>query len=196
MAAMFPDEGRESPRHRARNLLALVQALAEASRPGESLEDYRSRLGRRLAALARAESLLPEREGEEAPSVGRLVRGELANWGLGEDSLVALAGPLAPIRPQAVRMLALALHELAANAAEHGALARDGGGLAISWERKGGDVVIEWRETCASASPDAPRGFGRELIEEGLPHQLGATVDYRLGPEGLICRIVAQIAAD
>ncbi|MFJ5486216.1 hypothetical protein ACIKTA_00580, partial [Hansschlegelia beijingensis] len=129
-------------------------------------------------------------------SVGLLVRGELVSWGLGEDSRVALSGPVAPIRPRAVRMLALALHELAANAIEHGALAQEDGRLTVVWDRQGGDAVLEWRETGAAASPDAPRGFGRELIEEGLAHQLGGTVDYRLAPEGLSCRIVAPIATD
>ena len=194
MTGVFP-EGRESARHRTRNLLAVVRALAGASRPDESAEDLRRRFNARLEALGRAESLLPEQEGEAAPTLDQLVLGELRSWRLEEDGRVSLAGPTVALRPTAVRLLALALHELAANAVEHGALAQDGGRLAIAWSREGPNVLMDWRETRASACALRPSGFGRELIEEGLPHQLGAQVSYSLAPEGLVCRIVAPVAA-
>ncbi|HVI28247.1 HWE histidine kinase domain-containing protein [Hansschlegelia sp.] len=192
---MFPEE-RESARHRTLNLLAVVRALAAASRPDESVEDHRRRFSRRLEALGRAESLLPGQDGEPSPALDQLVRGELRSWRLEEDGRVSLTGPTVALRPGAVRLLALALHELAANAVEHGALARDGGRLAIAWDRAGPDVLVDWREIHAATSAPRPPGFGRELIEEGLPHQLGAQVSYSLEPAGLVCRIVAPVAAD
>lgn len=73
------------------------------------------------------------------------------------------------------------------NAAKYGALSRDGGALAISWEEaSGGDCRLYWRESGGpTIGPIGRKGFGSALIERSIPYDLGGTsrVDYR--PEGL-----------
>jgi CheY-like chemotaxis protein len=103
--------------------------------------------------------------------------------------------------------LALVLHELATNAAKHGALAGTGGRLAVGW-RLGPEALLtlDWVETRPSdGSTDAPSierarrsqpsgGFGSTLLGRVVEAQLGGTIDHVLGPEGLRCRIAVPLA--
>ena len=74
-----------------------------------------------------------------------------------------------------------------------------GGRLGIRWELRDGPagphLHIDWHEdglTRAGAGPADPRaggGYGRVLIEQALPHSLGARTTYAPGPTGLRCTI-------
>lgn len=190
-------------RRRTRNLMATIRAVAGASREAAgTVEDYHARFVRRLDALARAQAFLSgSPDGRIA--LGAVIRVELAAAGAIERDeardRVSLDGPSeVALRPEKVQLLELALHELSDNAVRHGALARSGGRLAVGWRLDDDDpqiVRIEWRETGGSPGGGLQRGFGRELIEDGLPFQLDASVDYDFGPEGLICTISAPIGA-
>jgi two-component sensor histidine kinase len=87
----------------------------------------------------------------------------------------------------------MALHELAANAVLHGALASSGGRAALRWTvDDSGEVVLEWRETGAAAGP-APQagmtGLGLTMLQTTVRHQLDGEVAFEWLPDGLLCRI-------
>lgn len=191
--------------HRTRNLITVVRALADRTLGNAlSLDDFRERFGRRLAALARVQGLLSQLAAGERVAFDELLRSELTGLGAidGAAARVTLGGPAGvPLRSGAVQILALALHELGTNAVKYGALSplNTGGRLAVSWriDPARGDgpplLHVEWRESGvampgeAAASPDG--GYGRELIERALPYQLGAETTYALGPDGVRCTI-------
>jgi two-component system CheB/CheR fusion protein len=85
-----------------------------------------------------------------------------------------------------------ALHELATNALKHGAFKHEDGKLSVAWtvQPETGAVRLDWKEAWSSpVKVSARRGFGRSLIEQALPSQLGAKTKFELTPSGLGCSI-------
>jgi two-component sensor histidine kinase len=111
----------------------------------------------------------------------------------GGGGRIALRGPPVSIGPTAAAALALALHELATNAARHGALSRPQGRVALSWgETAPGGIRMTWRETGgpAVAGPPERRGFGSTLIRQSVTHQLGGQVRFDWSDtEGLVVSV-------
>ena len=126
--------------------------------------------------------------------------------GAGSGPKVTLNGPpKVRLRSSTVQTLALALHELATNALKYGALAASEGELSISWHLVHGPegkrhLRVEWEERGLAVPPTegsgARRGYGRELLEQALPYQLGADTRYELSPEGVRCSIDLPISTD
>lgn len=195
--------------HRTRNLIGVVQAIADRSLEDSlSLDDFQERFWNRLAALARVNGLLSRLDDNDRISFDELVRCELAGHGVvdaeGHGPQVALDGPRGiRLRSSTVQTLALGLHELATNAIKHGALAKREGRLAVRWSLvTGADgepwLRVDWQESGASLiaiNMKAPRrGAGRDLIEKALPYQLKAKVRYDLSPGGVHCTITLPIS--
>jgi PAS domain S-box-containing protein len=178
--------------HRAKNVLAVVQSLAQLT-PFEDKAQYVQALSGRIGSLARAHSLL---------STGRwsgvdlhdLLRLELDPYGGEGGGQVVIDGPPALIDAQAAQSLALVIHELATNASKYGALSRPLGRLNVSWiwdsSGPGGDVLrLTWREDAgATIAPPARRGFGSTLIESAVK-QVGGRVELTWRPQGLKVRL-------
>jgi PAS domain S-box-containing protein len=165
--------------HRVKNALATVQALADQTLrgadgdPGRFVTDFTAR----LRTLARAHDLLTRR-GWEPAGLGEVARAALELWlEEGGDCRVSLAGTdEAMVSPRQAQALVLALHELATNAAKHGALSRPGGRVELCGRMgAGGVLTLEWSETGGPpvAGPPVRRGFGTRLLERGLPQDLG-----------------------
>ena len=87
--------------------------------------------------------------------------------------------------------MALAVHELTTNAVKYGALCEPAGRLDVAWRlidtSAGQRLSLEWREAGVRALDSQPHrnGFGRELIERGLPYELGATTALEFAPGGV-----------
>jgi two-component system CheB/CheR fusion protein len=184
--------------HRTRNLLAVVRSISQQTmRTSADLDEFAREFSDRLAALSRVQGLLSKGDGVSV-TLGELVRGEIMAHGAEPDGdRVAVDGPEVPLSSREVQVLTLALHELATNAAKHGALARDGGRVVISWKlgkANGGaqELTIRWKECGVPldvAQAEAKRGFGRELIERALPYDLGARTSFSFGPDGVSCEL-------
>ena len=180
--------------HRTRNLLAVVRSIAsQTASTVESLHEFQAAFDRRLGALSRVQGLLSRTEGE-AVTVESLLRMELDavtdDW-----SRIEVDGPRVLVGDGTLQTLTLVIHELSTNAARHGALSDPQGRIVIHWFRRddregdAGHLVIEWREKFSARTPDParPRGFGRQLIEEAIPYQLGASTRFILEETGLHC---------
>jgi PAS domain S-box-containing protein len=203
--------------HRVKNSLAVALALADQTRraceaANHPAERFHGDFQTRIVALAAAHDLLTREHWEGAP-LTKLVRTALAPHAGKADasaaSRVSASGPPVRLAPETAIALAMAMHELATNAAKHGALSVPAGRVEVAWRvepaapdgRKGGAagrvLVLEWSEHGgpAVAGPPKRRGFGSRLIERGLPIQLGrgGTVDLDFAPEGLRCRIRAPL---
>jgi len=186
--------------HRVRNILAVVRSLARRTiEMSPTLQEFEQGFDGRLATLARTQNVLT-RSGEISLELGELVRDELAAVGAALGEHVKVSGPEVKLRHRAAEALALATHELATNALKHGALAVEGGRLEVSWRvvpsPAGRLLSMEWREQGVSFPDGAPTrsGFGRELIEQGLPYELGAATSLEFSAAGL--RAIIQFPLD
>ncbi len=185
--------------HRTRNLISVVEAIArETMATTGSVDTFMVEFTTRLAALSRVQGLLSRSE-REPITIRALVRMELAAVGAEAESPRAIvAGPEVRLRKRSVQILALAIHELATNAQKYGALASDDGRLSVRWDvERGTDenacLALEWRETGTKDRLDraAPRrcGYGRTLIEQGLPYTLSAQTEFEFGEDAFRCSI-------
>ena len=87
--------------------------------------------------------------------------------------------------------LSLMLHELATNAAKHGALSTADGRLTIRWQFDPGqpDLEFYWREENGPAVSAPQRtGFGSKLIQS-IAAQLGGTAHLTYNREGVEARL-------
>jgi two-component system, chemotaxis family, CheB/CheR fusion protein len=190
--------------HRARNLLGVVEGIAaEIVHDCDTIDTFRDRFGDALAALSRAQDLLSRGDGHPV-TVGTLLRTELTALNGGRlDRRVTLDGPEFALGDTAAQMLALAIHELGTNARKYGALSDRAGRLAVTWRLRGGRanrrVVLEWLEQGLAALQRVGTpmtGYGRRLIEQGLPSSLDATTSYEVGDGAVRCTIDLPLDAE
>jgi two-component sensor histidine kinase/PAS domain-containing protein len=181
--------------HRSKNLLAVIQAMArQTARHAGSVESFLTQFGARLQALAASHDLLV-RESWYGASLGELIRSQLGGYLEGSANQVSIEGPSIALKPEAAQNLGLALHELAVNAAEFGALSVPSGRVSITWsQRDGGDdnsVELNWQERLGPKVKIRRRkGFGSMVIERNLVRALDAEVNLDFDPSGLRCHIV------
>lgn len=178
--------------HRAKNLLAVVQAVVRMAGAGEASMAV---VADRIAALARAHDLLARAEWRGAP-LREVAEQELAPYHDPEGlPLAIIHGPEVMLAATATQPVAMLLHELATNAAKHGALAR-GDRVHLSWQVDGALLRLRWTETggngVAGAVPER-RGFGSRVIDSTVRGQLGGTIERDWRPEGLDCRIALPL---
>ncbi|MET7248189.1 CheR family methyltransferase [Methylobacterium sp. EM32] len=187
--------------HRVKNILAVVRSVANRTAEGQtSLADFTMRFDGRLGALARVQNILT-RSPDVATDLAELIGEEVLSHAVRDGGQVTLDGPEVRLPQRTAETLGLALHELATNAIKYGALARPEGRIAITWDVYGAGphrrLRLEWQESGVTLLPTAParRGFGRELIEQGLVYEFGATtaLDYR--PGGVRCVIEMPVRA-
>jgi PAS domain S-box-containing protein len=174
--------------HRAKNALALVQSILRLSR-AKSLPAYITAVEGRIKALSRAHTILSQSRWHGA-DLRSLVNEELAPYRNGDAERIKTAGPEIHLQPSAAQTLALALHELATNAAKYGALSSVAGRLQLSWWLKEGALKIDWNEGGGPATK-APgqNGFGTRIIHASIEQQLLGRADFDWRQEGLRCVI-------
>ena len=178
--------------HRARNALAIIQAIVRLSR-AKTISDYKSTVEGRIMALARAHTLLSESRWRGA-DFDTLVAEELAPYRAEYGDRIAAIGPPVSLQPITAQTLALSLHELATNAAKYGALSSSEGTLSVSWELRAGRLAVLWRETGVRLGEShATQGFGLKLISTSVEQQLGGKANFEWTPSGLRCDIVVPL---
>jgi PAS domain S-box-containing protein len=184
--------------HRSKNLLAVIQAMArQTARNARSADRFLEQFGARLQALARSHDLLVQ-EGWHGASLQELIRSQLGTYFDRSGSQISVEGPPVSLRPEAAQSLGLALHELATNAAQFGALSLPSGRVSITWawqhHRVPPAIEILWAETGGpEVSTPEQRGFGSLVVERNLARSLEAEVDLTFGSEGVRCRIVIPV---
>jgi len=185
--------------HRVKNTLAAVISIAGQSFPGNrEVEGSRRAFGARIRALAQTHSRLAEGEWSGV-DFETLLRDELAPFCRPDGSSLRCSGPAVRLKPRAAVTLGMALHELASNAALHGALSLTGGSVEIGWttvtDGSRRRLGITWTEQGGPAvRPPAHGGFGRLMLERAVAADLGGTVALDFAPAGFRCTIALPLA--
>jgi two-component sensor histidine kinase len=188
--------------HRAKNTLAVVQSVLRLT-PADEPRTFAAAVQARVAALARAHSLLAE-GGWSGADLRAVAERELAPYTSTHPergTAISLDGPPVSLAAAAVQPLAMVLHELATNAAKHGALSIPDGAVEVRWRagrRAGEDEMLRLRWTEAGGPPIAGspkrRGFGTRVVEATVRGQLGGSVERRWEPTGLVIEIAIPLA--
>ena len=193
--------------HRAKNALAVVQSVLRLTPRDEPAAAFAA-VEARVAALARVHSLLAE-GGWSGADLRAVAERELAPYtaaprrrdATARGPLVSLDGPPVPLAAAAVQPFAMVLHELATNAAKHGALSAPGDVVEVRWRagcRAEDDDMLRlcWTETGGPPVAGAParRGFGTRVVEATVRGQLGGSVERRWEPSGLVVEIAVPLA--
>lgn len=174
--------------HRAKNALALVQSIIRLTRAG-SIPAYIESVEGRIKALSRAHAVLALSRWQGA-DLGGLVEEEFAPFRTADAEKIVVEGPRVLLRPTPAQTLALALHELATNAAKYGALSSLAGRVRLTWEIKGDDLILRWDETGAPPAKVPPTpGFGTRIIRASVEGQLSGEVRFDWRSEGLQCML-------
>lgn len=175
--------------HRVKNTLAnVLSILSLTKRRAKSLDDFAEGLEGRIRSLSATHDLLTVSEWSTTPMCS-VVEAELGHFADDATEGLTVEGPDVELAPKDALSFGLAIHELATNAAKYGALSVPGGAVSIKWKLVGNHLAeIEWRE---SGGPEVPqirkRGFGMELIEKIVAHELRYPVKIEFAREGVIC---------
>ena len=184
--------------HRICGLMSVIGAAARwsARRPTD-FEEYASHLDGRLGALARAQ-LNALRAPFGSVELHDLIAEELLAHALVEGERLRISGPKLRLSGRAISLLWLVVHELAVNSVKYGALASARGRIAVVWRLQPSDAAcIEMRWTEREGPPvqqDRRSGFGTEVIERRLAHELGGAGAISFAPAGLECRIAMPLS--
>lgn len=181
--------------HRVKNTLANVLSIATLTRRrSTSLDEYADALDGRIRALSATHDLLTQSDWSTTP-IGAVVAAELAPYAQSERGVLNIEGPMVELAPNDALSLGLALHELATNAAKFGALSTPGGRVSVRWKRVRDDLAqVDWAESDGpEVAPMRPRGFGTDLIEKIVAHELKHPVDLVFAPEGVRCSLKVPV---
>lgn len=179
-------------RHRMRSTLALLRHVIRRSADrATDIEDYVAHLVDRVDAVARAQTTADD---QGAIDLHTMLAEELIRFRIMEGEQLEMAGPSVQFCARPGQAIALAIHELALNAIQHGPLGCDEGRLTVTWHVEGQPpdhaLIFKWRETGSTspAVPSAP-GFGTDTLVGMLAHELGATTKFAYDRVGLSCII-------
>jgi two-component sensor histidine kinase len=183
--------------HRVKNTLATVQSLAAQSlRSAPDPAAFRQNFEARLLALSKTHDLLT-RSFWESADLRDILEGELSPHARDDFIRCRLDGPSVHLIPKQALALGMVAHELATNAAKHGALSRLSGQVTVQWsvEGDGRMLQLEWRERGGPPTrPPARNGFGTRLLEATIVRELAGSLEQIFAPEGMTCRIGFRIA--
>lgn len=182
-------------RHRMKNLLAIVRALAtQTAVEGRSGKEYRDAFLGRFEAVIRAENLALAGSAED--DLSALI--EQALGPVGPDQCRVEPGPPVRLKRSQIVPISLILHELVANAWKYGALSRPGGVAHLTWsvasEAERSVLHFAWREENGPpVAPPTHSGFGSRLIQYSAQQGLGGSAELNYEPAGLRVHVTAPI---
>lgn len=171
--------------HRSNNLLAVIQAMLRLTK-ADSAEDFRASFQGRLSALANVQRLFSASRWTGA-SLRTVVQEELRPYASTEGDRIRIAGEDILLPAALAQAIAVAVHELATNAAKYGSLSTPSGRVEISWSAD--PLSLRWSESGGPPVEEPTRkGFGVDAVDS-LVRMLRGRITRQWRPEGLSCRL-------
>ena len=154
----------EEIHHRTRNLFAVVHSVVARSFAGKrTVEEAETAVLGRLHSLAQTHAMLNNQQTQVA-DLTDVIRNELSPF----SGRVTIEGPPLLLVAKAAQNFALAVHELATNAAKYGALSNPSGSVRTTWliDEPAGTLHFRWEER-GGPPVVAPtrKGFGSTVLE-------------------------------
>jgi PAS domain S-box-containing protein len=187
---------------RVENLLGRIATIvADMRRDVPSVDQYAEALQRRIRSMADIYALLSQ-DHWHGTNLTKLVRHQLAPYATDANTIIngQDIGQNVELTAEASQVLAMVLHELAANASEYGALSTPHGRVEMNWNRApSGDserLFIEWREFGGRPIAAPPKsGYGLNLIRDLVQRELGGAVAFEFASAGVCCKIEFPLQA-
>jgi PAS domain S-box-containing protein len=175
--------------HRARNVLATVQATVRLSQ-SDTPEGLKRAIDGRIRALANVHTLFAQSHWSGA-ELHSLITQELSPYCQNGETRVRIEGPDLFLEPNTAQTIAVTLHELATNAAKYGALSVPEGSVRIGLSREAdGQLAIRWTESDGPATePPARQGFGTRVMKSVIESQSKGEIRFDWRASGLVCEI-------
>lgn len=184
--------------HRAKNLLAVVQAVARQTAKSGDPSTFVERLSDRIAGLAASQDLLVSKEWKGV-SVADLVRSQIIGFSDQVGIRIIFDGPELTLLPSAAQAIGMALHELATNASKYGSLSAPAGRVIVSWDLAGesADVfTMAWQESGGPhVKQPTSHGFGQKVIIQMAQSALNGAADIDYRNTGLVWRLESPIVS-
>jgi len=181
--------------HRVKNTLAnVLSIIALTRRRASNLDEFADGLDGRIRALSATHDLLTQSDWGTTP-IRAVVEAELLPYAQDGDHEIELQGPDIQLAPNDALSLGLATHELATNAAKYGALSKPGGKISVHWHLIAESLVrVEWQESGGPpVAAQRGRGFGTDLIERIVAHELKNPVELTFDPAGVRCALIISV---
>jgi PAS domain S-box-containing protein len=172
-------------RHRARNILTLVQAVARLTLPAHESASFLDM----LQAIVRTQDVL---YAQGAVPLRTILEGELSQFPHQIDD----ADCELELSAHAAQDFGLIVHELTTNALKYGALSAPGGRVEVSCRREtdGRSFSFIWREVDGpKITPPAGRGFGGRILTD-IARGFAAHVEMDYAPDGFRYELRAELA--
>ena len=180
--------------HRAKNLLAVVQAIALQTAKSGDLPNYVERLTSRIGSLAAGQDLLVKNQWQGV-EVSELVEAQLEHFKDLIGTRILIEGPRAHFTTAAAQGIGMALHELATNASKYGALSNLKGLVRISWHISMAAkpmFSMRWSENGGPKVEEPPqKGFGHVIIGRMAEASVLGTAEIRFHAKGLSWTLIA-----
>lgn len=180
--------------HRVKNTLATVQSIVkQALRTATDPTVIRESIESRIFALSRSHDVL-SRQNWSGAGLHDLIETAMEPFAVtdGQVERFKVEGDNIRLRPKTTLALGIAFHELATNASKYGAFSNDAGTVSIGWtiapSAAGDRLILHWREKDGPpVAPPTRKGFGTQVIERGLAHELDGDVRLDYAPSGVVC---------
>ena len=178
--------------HRSKNMLSVVAAIARQTK-APSQEEFVKRFSDRIQALATSHDLLAESQWQSI-AVSDLVRAQLAHFQDLIGCRIRLDGPPLNLSVAGAQCIGMVVHELATNAAKHGALSNEVGSVEIAWQVNNqvpdNLFTISWMERGGPpvVAPTS-RGYGSTVIKSMAELNLDGEVQLHFASTGLNWRL-------
>ncbi len=182
--------------HRSKNMLAVIQSIAsQTARHSSTLQEFLKKFRDRLLSLSQSQDLITSSRWRGAHFFD-LVYQQSKHLTADNRRLLQIEGDNIFLTPNASMHLGLAMHELMANAANHGTVFEAGtSAIRITCTRiheaEGEAIRFEWREPLVPALRDPQvtgrpqKHFGSTVLEHVVPASVNGEADYRQSEEAI-----------
>jgi PAS domain S-box-containing protein len=183
--------------HRSKNLLTVVQAVAQQTMRDGDPATFKQSLFQRIQGLAANQDILVRNQWSGV-ELQELVHSQLAPFRELLDQRVVIAGPTVSLSATAAQGIGMALHELATNAIKYGALSNEDGRVHINWkilEQQEPLFGLEWREEDGPEVTE-PRhnGFGHKVIVRMVEASVNGKVELTYDKKGLLWKLQVPLS--
>lgn len=185
--------------HRVKNQYAVIMAMVrETNKQSATPEEFEKLIQERILALSRSHDLLIHGEWEST-DLRQLLFAHVEAFGV-VDRLTP-EGPDISLSASAAQYLGMAFHELATNAAKHGAFSSPEGRVSVTWSidrdsKAENAFTLSWQEhdgPPVTKNGDGSTGFGSKVLQRLTPGALAGIAETKYLPSGLIWSLTAPV---